>query len=41
MYELMAWDLVRQQLAELQRKADRARLEREARPSRRQRTQRR
>lgn len=41
MYELMAWDLVKQQLAELQRTADRARLEREARPSRRKRAQRR
>jgi hypothetical protein len=36
MYGFMAWDLVKQQIAELQRTADHARLVREARPGRRQ-----
>jgi len=35
MYELMAWDLFKQHVAELERKAERARLVREARPLRR------
>jgi len=35
MYELMAWDLFKQHIAELERRAERARLVREARPQRR------
>jgi hypothetical protein len=35
MYELMAWELARQRNAELERRAERARLVREARPQRR------
>ena len=35
MYELMAWELVKQRNAELRRMAERARLVREARPQRR------
>jgi len=35
MYELMAWDLFKQHIAELERRAERARLVREARPLRR------